>query len=367
MQNLKLFRYLQPYFYSGLFDDPVLIINTRPTGRCIMIDCGQIHHLAKRVIRSIDAIFISHAHMDHFMGFDHVLRNVHVAPRDLEVYGPPGIALRVEHKLAGYDWNLKENTWCDIRVHEIHPHRLEIYEFAGKQGFTGHHCKTFLRHDPTIYRTPYLKVETAICDHKIPTLIFRITERESFMIDRQRMALARLQPGPWLRELKKRFYLTDWGTSPIEVVRVKANGLPAHERVENIEGLYRAICRSEPPGSIGYISDLGYNKANCITIKNLLFKTNLLFSECTFLSKEKHKARTSSHLCTSDLNHLVAMLKPEYLVPMHLSKSYMNATGGLYRELELPPGTTVLQLPDYMTPRPLLPNELTGPLPGQKG
>ena len=40
MQNLGLFRYLQPSFFSGLLDDPILFINVRPTGRGILIDCG---------------------------------------------------------------------------------------------------------------------------------------------------------------------------------------------------------------------------------------------------------------------------------------------------------------------------------------
>ena len=87
MQNLGLFRYLQPSFFSGLLDDPILLINVRPTGRGILIDCGQLHHLAKRVLRSIDAVFVSHAHMDHLMGFDHLLRHVLVAPRTIACYG----------------------------------------------------------------------------------------------------------------------------------------------------------------------------------------------------------------------------------------------------------------------------------------
>ena len=62
----KPFRYLEPTFFAGLFDDPLLLIRVRPTGRALLFDCGKMHHLAKRVYTSIDAIFISHAHMDHF-------------------------------------------------------------------------------------------------------------------------------------------------------------------------------------------------------------------------------------------------------------------------------------------------------------
>ena len=75
------FRYLEPVFFSGLLDDPVLSVYVRPLGRSLLMDCGRIHHLAKRVLKSTSALFISHAHMDHFMGVDIFLRTLHVSPR----------------------------------------------------------------------------------------------------------------------------------------------------------------------------------------------------------------------------------------------------------------------------------------------
>ena len=41
MQNLGKFRYLQPSFFAGLLDDPVLYIQVRPTGRGLLFDCGS--------------------------------------------------------------------------------------------------------------------------------------------------------------------------------------------------------------------------------------------------------------------------------------------------------------------------------------
>ena len=111
------FRYLEPTFFAGLFDDPLLLVHARPLGKSCLFDCGQIHHLAKRVLKKIEALFISHAHMDHFMGIDTFVRHNHVSPRTVDIYGPPGIA----GKLAGYDWNLTEPYWCTLRVHEVFP------------------------------------------------------------------------------------------------------------------------------------------------------------------------------------------------------------------------------------------------------
>jgi ribonuclease Z len=89
----------------------------------------------------------------------------------------------------------------------------------------------------------------------------------------------------------------------------------------------------------------------------------LLVCECSYLAAERDKARVSYHLCSSDVNELVQELAPAFLLPMHLSKSYVGRGEQLYCELDLPPGVTLLRLPERLTPRPLLPAEVAGLLP----
>ncbi len=357
MQSPGMFRYLQPSFFSGLLDDPVLFINVRPTGRGILLDCGQLHHVAKRTLRSIDALFISHAHMDHLMGFDHLLRHVLVAPRTISLYGPPGIAERIGHKLAGYDWNLTEESWCCFMVYEVHPDRIEQFEYAGSRGFTRQQRGCAPRSGRTIYQTRYLKVEAESCDHRIPVLVFRVTEERSFLLDRTKLQAEQLVPGPWIKELKRRFYADNYAPGPIEVWRAAAGGHTL-ETVLDAEELYRTIRREVIPGSIGYLTDVGMTPDNLDRIYDLLRGVTLLVSECTFLQSDQDKARVSHHLCTTDLNRISEELQPQWLLPMHLSKSYIRDTQRLYAELEPPQVTAILQLPDYITTRPLLPGEL---------
>ena len=357
MQNLGRFRYLQPSFYAGLLDDPLMFINIRPNGRGFLFDCGQLHHLAKRVLRSVDAVFVSHAHMDHLMGFDHLLRHVLVAPRTITVYGPHGIADRIGSKLAGYDWNLVEPTWCTIEVHEVNPGTIEQCQFAGSRGFKAQHTGSRARLDRTLLQTRHMTVEAEICDHKLPVLIFRVTESSPFLLDRDKLGQERLLPGPWLRELARRFHSGSWQEGPLEIWR-EEGGQAKVDRIDDPEELYLRIRRSSPPASIGYISDIGMTPDNLERIRGLMHGVTLLVSECTFLTEEKAKARISSHLCAADLNALVRQIRPAMLLPMHLSKSYLGDTQRLYAELDPPPGTGVLQLPDYITPRPLLPSEL---------
>ncbi|RNC71814.1 MAG: MBL fold metallo-hydrolase [Desulfuromonadales bacterium] len=350
------FRYLEPTFCAGLLDDPVLHLNVRPLGRAILIDCGQIHHLAKRVLKSIDAVFVTHAHMDHFMGFDTLVRHIHVSPRTVELFGPPGIGRKVEAKLAGYDWNLTESYWCSFLVHEVHPEEIHSFLFPGAEGFPCRPVGARPWRGREIWHNGFLTVEAELCDHRIPALVLRITERPTFWIDGARLAEAGLVPGEWLREMKSRFYRGALEGAPLTVLRQRGERV-VKEEVEDVSALFEAIRRVQEPASIGYMTDIGMSEENIAKVQELLTGVTLLICECSFLAEDVAKARISHHLCTTDVNMLARELRPGWLLPMHLSKSYNAKSPLLYREFALPPEVRLLRLPEHLTPCPLLPAE----------
>jgi ribonuclease Z len=351
------FKRLEPFFFAGLVDDPLLLLQVRPLGRSLLFDCGQLHHLAKRVLRSIDAVFVSHAHMDHFMGIDTLIRHILVAPRTIELFGPPGIADKLVHKLSSYDWNLAENFWCSLRVREIHPGRLRNFLLAGPEGFCCRPEGEESLQDATIYRNRYLSVASAVGDHKIPVLFYRVTETAGFSVDEERLRGTGLLPGPWLGELKELFLAQRLNGIPL---KVGCRGHAGDEQCQIADAatVYEAIRKKEPTGSIGYFTDLGFTSENRQKLVNLLRNVTLLIGECAYLRQDVGRARASYHLCSADLNALLDDLRPTFFLPMHLSKTYLGQNARLYEELEPPPGTTILRLPEHLTPRPLLPADL---------
>ncbi len=356
----RLFRYLEPTFFAGLLDDPVLLVKIRPLGRSLLFDCGQIHHLAKRVLKQVEAIFITHAHMDHFMGIDTFIRNVLVSPRTFDLFGPPGLADKLQHKLAGYDWNLAERFWCSLRVHEIHAERISRWVFSGPSGFARRFEGESICTDAVIYANDYLQVEARLADHKIPVLVFRCYERPSFAVSEAAIDEAGLVRGAWLAELKKRFYRRFVEDRPLTVLRRRGEEVAAEEMAGAAE-LYRRIREDREPASIGYLTDVGFSQDNIERLTALLGGTSLLAAECAFLSEDVAKARNSHHLCTSDVNLLLDRIRPGYFLPIHLSKTYNGRSERLYRELVMPPGVTLLRLPEHLLTRPLFPSEVPPP------
>lgn len=348
------FRYIEPLFFGGLLDDPLLFLRIRPLKRALLFDCGQIAHLAKRVVKPIDAVFITHAHMDHLMGLPTLIRHHHASPRPLDVFGPHGITDRVQHLLGGFDWNLAEPTWFTLRVHEVLPDQVVHHHFSGPEGFVRHFDGTEPRHGREIWSCRYASVEAEILDHKLPVLAFRISERPHFAIDGKRMAALGLEAGHWVGDLKKRVWQGETGQS----VLVARQG--GGESLADPHALYEAIRREDSAASLGYVTDVGWTPPNVARLEGFLSGLTLLCAESTFLAADEEKARVSYHLTTAHLNRLVARLRPRHLLVMHLSKSYLRRTADLYDELLLPPGTSILWLPDHIVPAPLTAGDVAG-------
>lgn len=352
--NLRLpFRNLEPTFCSGLFDDPLLLIRQRPLGSNLLFDCGQLQHLAKRTLTAIEAVFVSHGHMDHWMGIDTLTRHIYVSPKTIELFGPVGIAAKLEHKLAGYDWNLCEKNWGSYRVHEIADDMIHTHLLSGPEGYHRTRLGSCPRTSRIIFENNLLKVSAGIGDHLVDSLFFRIDEQPAFNIDRDFLERRQLLKGPWIGQLKRRFHRQQDLDQPLTVLRSGKVG-PEEFQLEDVRTFCREITAAQRPASIGYISDVGFSPVNQEKIAGLLTGVTLLLCETTFLSDGTERARSSRHLCNTDVNQLLEALRPEFFLPMHLSKSYNGCSSRLYQELQMPSGTTLLQLPDHVTPRPLL-------------
>ena len=108
-----------PRLVNGPFDDPALYIPFRHEKRALLFDLGDIASLSSRDILKITHIFVTHTHMDHFSGFERVLRLFLGRDKDLFLYGPQGFIDNVAGKLAGYCWNLVENYENRFTLHGL--------------------------------------------------------------------------------------------------------------------------------------------------------------------------------------------------------------------------------------------------------
>ena len=97
---------LHPRLVNGRTGDPALYIDTLFAKHAILLDLGDTTALSPRKIQRVGHVFVSHTHIDHFVGFDRLLRLLVGREKTINLYGPSGFIDRVSHKLLGYHWNL---------------------------------------------------------------------------------------------------------------------------------------------------------------------------------------------------------------------------------------------------------------------
>lgn len=316
---------MRPSFYprtvNGPFDDPGVFIPFVFENRAVIFDLGDIYSLSARDILKISHVFVSHAHMDHFAGFDRLLRLLLGREKDLCVYGPENFLRNVEGKLAGYSWNLVEHYTNHFVLHvsEVHPDYLITKEYPCQNGFISSKDPVKKPFSGLLCEEPSLTFSAVLLDHRIPCLGFSMKEQFHVNIIKEKVSDMGLEIGPWLKEFKQALFNGQDPGSEFEVKSGKGDA----KKVRFVLGdLADQIAIITPGQKVTYITDIVYSKSNADKAVELAKDSDHLFIEAAFLEKDRDIAREKYHLTAWQAGTIAGRARVKQFTLFHFSPRY---------------------------------------------
>ena len=322
----------QPRLVNTGLEDPGLFVPFLFERRALLFDLGDLGPLTARDLLKISHVFVTHTHIDHFIGFDRLLRVSLGRDKEVHLFGPPDFFLQVEGKLGGYTWNLvgDERYPLVLRVSEVHPDGIMTRSYP---------CRERFRPEPTgrqpfdgiLLEEPAFRVEAALLDHGIPCLCFSLKENFYVNINKEAIKEMGLPVGPWLTRFKRALYekrdlgeefLVSWGYG----------GRMVKEKAFILGELAERIAKISPGQKLAYITDIIGSPENYEKVIALARDADHLFIEAAFLDQEKEMAREKLHLTAKEAGELARLAGAKGFTLFHFSPRYSHLVGDIEKE-----------------------------------
>jgi ribonuclease Z len=319
---------VQPSLVNDPFSDPGLLIDFRFGRRALLFDLGDLTPLSPRQLLRVSHAFVSHAHMDHFAGFDRLLRVCLYRPMPLHLVGPAGFADRVEHKLRAYTLNLLEQHPFDflITAAELEETGVNrICEFRAREAFRRQEPSPALLRAGTVLDEDEFRIKSVVLDHGTPCLAFAFEEKLRVNVWSEGLKSLRLGVGPWLNEAKRA--VRRGAPDDSEIVVSRDLSIP-------LGVLKQHALRTAPGQKIAYVVDAAYHEENVDRIIALARGADQLFIEAAFLDADADIAAQRRHLTARQAGDIAKRAGVARFVPFHFSARYREQEDRLRSEAE---------------------------------
>jgi len=313
------------YLVNDPFGDPGLYVEIKWARRGLLFDLGDNAPVSPtRLLRASD-VFVSHTHMDHFIGFDRVLRIALGRGKTLRLHGPPGLIDNVAGKLRGYTWNLVDGYPLTIEVTEFDGGRLRATEFLAAEGFRGRDIREaehpVAGDEPfTVLSDPMFAVRAVALNHRIPCFGYALQEQFHVNINKEKLHAAGLPVGSWLKDVKQHL----WDGRPDDF-RFRATLYFEHRKEErefrlgDVREAFVTITRGQ---KVAYVVDVRYDERNEAKIVHLAQGADVFYCEAPYLDRDAAKAAERYHLTARQAGLMAKKAGVRELIVFHFSPRY---------------------------------------------
>lgn len=324
----------EPQLTNAAFGDPGLYVDFRDERRAMLFDVGDIESLPPRKLMRLSHVFVTHTHMDHFAGFDHLLAVILGRKPRLTLVGGPNFIAQVEHKLRAYTWNVVYRydelvlDVCEIGT----DHRGQWARFSSRTNFVRESTSSFVLDGDVVHDEAAFRVRARFVDHDIPCLSYAIEEKAHVNVAKDRLDALGVATGAWLRDLKHAVLSGAPDDTPIELAWRDRGGDHAMTRL--VGELRHLILDVSQGQKIGYATDLRYSDANVRTLAELFAGADVLFIECVFLDEDAEHGARKNHLTAGQAGRIARLAGAKAVRPFHFSPRYEGREAELVAQMQ---------------------------------
>jgi ribonuclease Z len=316
------------------FGDPGVYVDFRFARRALLFDLGDNAVLPPRKLLRITHVFVSHTHMDHFIGFDRLVRICVGRHAGIRLFGPPGFVGQVERRLAAYTWDRVDRYEVELVLDatEIDTDGVtRSARFRTRRGFTREPLPAGRAEDGLLVDEASFCVRCATLDHRTPCLGFALEEKTHVNVWKNRLTEMGVDVGPWVAELKAAALA---GARDDMTVRARWRGAGGVRERALAFGELKHALELVPGQKLCYVTDVVYHEANVARIVALAQGADLLFIESVFLEEDAGHASLKQHLTARQAGEIARRAGVRSVVPFHFSPRYAEREGDLQTELD---------------------------------
>ncbi len=269
-----------------------------------LCDCGEAKNLSVKECQNINAIFISHTHIDHFVNFDTILRHQIGVGRKIVICGPRGIINQVQNRIKSYCWNLIEKDAITYEIREIHSTNKIVSATLKPPLWEQEEVKEIDTNH--IFEEKDFNVKFEILNHKTDSICYLFEEKDKTKIKLK----DDFKAGKWVKELKDAF---DNGKDNLSI---NVNG-----QVYLSKDLFDMISVQKGQ-KVGVIMDHNADFDNHKKIKTLFSECDLAYIEAFYKDEDMEFAQKNYHSYASASGKLMKETKVKKAIPVHFSRKY---------------------------------------------
>jgi ribonuclease Z len=297
---------------NGSIGDPGLFVDYPGRHDAFLFDAGDNSRLDSKRLGDLCWLFISHQHMDHFVGFDRIFRANLDCEKTLSIVGPAGTINHIYRRITSYEHSWFPFQKLALHIKEVAGDKLHETLLRFEDRLPEPEIATSRWRGPKVYEDDRLTVEAVAVDHTVPCLAFAVVEKAGWVPDAAKLNRGVLRTGAW-----------------VEQVRKLLNASTAAETIVDVQGgryllghLAEQYFRQTDAVRIAYVTDTLWSESVKPTLVKLARRARRLYCDSSYLAKDRDRAEKYKHMTAGEAAELAKAANVRELVPIHYSGRY---------------------------------------------